>query len=153
MSRCAGLCGGERLRDPRLAPWWTGRSVRRRLLAHLTEQAGSTRISPGGHRRIDLVLERVVVWSDCVCVSRGAGPRKQRRSLAHMHFGNRDEGGGVAATNAVCIQDYQKLCTSDYDVLICSCRNKIGAELHIYLEEGSYHKRLFRGPSTNDMKK
>jgi hypothetical protein len=36
---------------------------------------------------------------------------------------------------------------------ICSCRNKIGAELHIYLEEGTYHKRLFRGPSTNDMKK
>jgi hypothetical protein len=37
---------------------------------------------------------------------------------------------------------------------ICSCRNKkIGAELHIYLEEGTYHKRLFRGPNTNDMKK
>jgi hypothetical protein len=35
---------------------------------------------------------------------------------------------------------------------ICSCRNKIGAELHIYLEEGTYHKRLFRGPITNDMK-
>ena len=36
---------------------------------------------------------------------------------------------------------------------ICSCRNKIGAELHIYLDEGTYHKRLFRGPSNNDMKK
>jgi hypothetical protein len=24
---------------------------------------------------------------------------------------------------------------------------------HIYLEEGTYHKRLFRGPNTNDMKK
>jgi hypothetical protein len=32
-------------------------------------------------------------------------------------------------------------------------KQKIGAELHIYLEEGTYHKRLFRGPSTNDMKK
>jgi hypothetical protein len=31
---------------------------------------------------------------------------------------------------------------------ICPCRNKIGAELHIYLEEGTYHKRLFSGPST-----
>jgi hypothetical protein len=30
---------------------------------------------------------------------------------------------------------------------------KIEAELHIYLEEGTYHKRLFRGPNTNDMKK
>jgi hypothetical protein len=33
---------------------------------------------------------------------------------------------------------------------ICPCRNKIEAELHIYREEGMYHKRLFRGPITND---
>jgi hypothetical protein len=32
-------------------------------------------------------------------------------------------------------------------------KQKIGAKFHIYLEEGTYHKRLFRGPSTNDMKK
>jgi hypothetical protein len=32
-------------------------------------------------------------------------------------------------------------------------KQKIGAELHIYLEEGTYHKRLFKGPNTNDMKK
>jgi hypothetical protein len=32
-------------------------------------------------------------------------------------------------------------------------KQKIGADLHIYLEEGAYHKRLFRGPNTNDMKK
>ncbi len=32
-------------------------------------------------------------------------------------------------------------------------KQKKGDELHIYLEEGTYHKRLFRGPSTNDMKK
>jgi hypothetical protein len=32
-------------------------------------------------------------------------------------------------------------------------KQNIGAELHIYLEEGTYHKRLFRGPNTNDMKK
>jgi hypothetical protein len=31
---------------------------------------------------------------------------------------------------------------------ICCCRNKIGTELHIYLEEGTYHKRLFRGPKS-----
>jgi hypothetical protein len=36
---------------------------------------------------------------------------------------------------------------------ICFCRNKIGAELHTYLEEGTYHKRLFTGPNTNDLKK
>jgi hypothetical protein len=32
-------------------------------------------------------------------------------------------------------------------------KQKRGAELHTYLEEGTYHKRLFRGPNTNDMKK
>jgi len=32
-------------------------------------------------------------------------------------------------------------------------KQKIGAELHIYLQEGTYHKRMFRGPNTNDMKK
>jgi hypothetical protein len=32
-------------------------------------------------------------------------------------------------------------------------KQKRGAELYIYLEEGTYHKRLFRGPNTNDMKK
>ena len=32
-------------------------------------------------------------------------------------------------------------------------KQKIGAKLHIYLWEGTYHTRLFRGPSTNDMRK
>jgi hypothetical protein len=32
-------------------------------------------------------------------------------------------------------------------------KQKIGAELHIYHEEGTYHKRMFRGPNTNDMEK
>ena len=32
-------------------------------------------------------------------------------------------------------------------------KQKIGPKLHMYLEEGTYHTRLFRGPSTNDMKK
>jgi hypothetical protein len=37
--------------------------------------------------------------------------------------------------------------------LFVLAETKKGAELHIYLEEGTYHKRLFRGPNTNDMKK
>jgi hypothetical protein len=32
-------------------------------------------------------------------------------------------------------------------------KQNLGAKLHIYLQEGTYPKRLFRGPSTNDMKK
>ena len=32
-------------------------------------------------------------------------------------------------------------------------KQKIGAKLHIYLSEGTYHKRLLRGPSINDMNK
>ena len=32
-------------------------------------------------------------------------------------------------------------------------KQKLGAKLHMYLEEGTYHRRLFRGPSTNDIKK
>jgi hypothetical protein len=39
---------------------------------------------------------------------------------------------------------------------ICCYRNKIGAELHLNLEEGTYYKRLFRGTrgtSTNHVKK
>ncbi len=32
-------------------------------------------------------------------------------------------------------------------------KQNLGAKLHIYLKEGTYPKRLFRGPSTNDMKK
>ena len=28
---------------------------------------------------------------------------------------------------------------------ICSCRNTIGTDLHVYLEEGTHQKRLFRG--------
>jgi hypothetical protein len=42
-------------------------------------------------------------------------------------------------------------CDDDVFYLILQ-KQKIGAELHIYLEEGTYYKRLFRGPSTNDMK-
>ena len=69
-------------RDPRMASWWTGCSVTRRLPAHLTEQAGSARISPGGHRRSDLVLERVVVWTRLgVRGTRGRPTRKQRRGV------------------------------------------------------------------------
>ena len=46
------------------------------------------------------------------------------------------------------------VCVYDDDVFYLFLqKQKIGAEPHIYLEEGTYHKRLFRGPNTNDMKK
>ncbi len=43
--------------------------------------------------------------------------------------------------------------SGDDDVFYLFLQKQIGAELQIYLEEGTYHKRLFRGPSTNDLKK
>jgi hypothetical protein len=47
----------------------------------------------------------------------------------------------------------QSLLTDDDVFYLFLQKQKIGAELHIYLEDGTYHKRLFRGPNTNDMKK
>jgi hypothetical protein len=88
-----GACGGERRRDPRLAPWWTWRSVRRRLPANLTEQAGSARISPGGHRRSDLVLKRVVVWTRLGVRARGAC--QHRNSCDPCAYAFLDEGEGT----------------------------------------------------------
>ena len=35
---------------------------------------------------------------------------------------------------------------------ICSCKNKKGKPSSMYFQEGKDHKRLIRGPSTNDMK-
>jgi hypothetical protein len=49
----------------------------------------------------------------------------------------------------------KKLDTDNDDIfyLFLQKQKNRGAELHINLEEGTYHKRLFRGTSTNDMKK
>jgi hypothetical protein len=47
----------------------------------------------------------------------------------------------------------QRVCFDDDFFYLFLQKRKIGAELHIYLEEGTYHKRLFRGPNTNDVKK
>jgi hypothetical protein len=51
------------------------------------------------------------------------------------------------------LKDFRKVMMMSFKLFIWSCRNQIGTELHVYLEKGTYHKRLFRGPSRNDMKK
>jgi hypothetical protein len=48
---------------------------------------------------------------------------------------------------------HPRLATPDDVFYLFLQKQKIEAELHIYLEEGTYHNRLFRGPNTNDMKK
>ena len=59
--------------------------------------------------------------------------------------------GGVAGAAAAGLR---RMLRGDDDVFYLFLqKQKIGAELHIYLEEGTYHKRLFKGPNTNDMKK
>jgi hypothetical protein len=69
--------------------------------------------------------------------------------------GKMDDSDDVAclASNEERLMRLGQCCEMMMMYFICSCRNKLGAELHIYLEQGTYHKRLFRGPSTNDMKK
>jgi len=44
------------------------------------------------------------------------------------------------------------MCVDDVIYLFLQ-KPKIGAELHIYLEEGTYYKRLIRGPNANAVKK
>ena len=51
------------------------------------------------------------------------------------------------------IQYRGEVCDDDDVFYFFLQEQKRGAELHIYLEEGTYHKRLFRGSYTNDMKK
>ena len=59
----------------------------------------------------------------------------------------------IQADTVACTRDHlQQFNDNDVFYLFLQ-KQKRGAELHIYLEQGTYHKRLFRGPNTNDMKK
>ena len=67
-----GACWDERQEGSSASSVGAGRSIPRRLQAHLTDHASPDRLGPVGHRRGDLVFERVVVWTRLgVRVTRG----------------------------------------------------------------------------------
>jgi hypothetical protein len=70
------------------------------------------------------------------------------------HRGSSSSESGIVVTDTGDDDDDVFICLNDDDdVFYLFLQKQIGAELHIYLEEGTYHERLFGGPSTNDMKK
>ena len=86
-----------------------------------------------------------------VCVNRRAGSSTRTTDKPGHPPGFFSERAGTANTIG-CVACAAGTFDDDVFYLFLQ-KQKIGAELHIYLEEGTYHKRLFRGPNTNDMKK
>ena len=88
---------------------------------------------------------------DCEVLRRGDALPWGRHAWqlpGHMPFQGCIDGGGRRRHGS----DDDDVFDDDVFYLFLQKQN-LGAKLHIYLEEGTYHKRLFRGPNTNDMKK
>lgn len=92
--------------DPRLAPWWTRRSVPRRLAALLMAQAGPDRISPGCNFCSDLATGGRGSLDSTVCMG---DPGAANAETAARHAHALGEEGEVVLRLMLCGQGYQEL--------------------------------------------